>query len=130
MTKKEIREKWVEMLKSGEYTQGHGSLRTDDKFCCLGVLCELAVKEGVIGLPSLVSDNMYSYGDQGNLKGNRSFLPDIVQEWAGVTTNYGKMNTPELSLVDVNDTGKTFEEIAELIASEPEGLFIQEDTSV
>ncbi len=34
--------KWVAALRSGEYTQARGTLRTeDDKFCCLGVLCNL-----------------------------------------------------------------------------------------
>src|SRR5688572_30653463 len=44
--KKEMKEKWLQALRSGEYTQGSGLLRTaDDKFCCLGVLCDLVTKE-------------------------------------------------------------------------------------
>lgn len=40
-----IRE-WVEALRSGKYLQGRKSLRTGDKFCCLGVACDVAAKEG------------------------------------------------------------------------------------
>lgn len=38
----EIKTKWVEALRSGEYKQGVGWLKTaDGKMCCLGVLVEL-----------------------------------------------------------------------------------------
>lgn len=37
-----LKERWVTALRSGEYQQGQGVLRTtDDHFCCLGVLCDL-----------------------------------------------------------------------------------------
>ncbi len=38
----ELKTKWVEALRSGEYEQGIMYLRRDGKHCCLGVLCELA----------------------------------------------------------------------------------------
>jgi len=39
----EIKDKWLEALKSGKYIQGTGRLRSEDKtkHCCLGVLCEV-----------------------------------------------------------------------------------------
>lgn len=36
----EIRAKWLEALRSGNYKQGKFGLRTGDTFCCLGVLCD------------------------------------------------------------------------------------------
>lgn len=40
---KRIKEKWLHALRSGAYQQGMGMLRShDDKFCCLGVLCDIA----------------------------------------------------------------------------------------
>jgi len=38
---KEIRDKWVTALRSGEYVQGQGYLKDDGEYCCLGVLCEI-----------------------------------------------------------------------------------------
>lgn len=38
---KEIKDKWVEALRSGNYKQGYGNLQTGDSYCCLGVLCEI-----------------------------------------------------------------------------------------
>jgi hypothetical protein len=43
---KEIADKWIEALRSGEYEQGIASLQSGGRFCCLGVLCDLAIKEG------------------------------------------------------------------------------------
>lgn len=43
---KEIADKWIKALNSGEYKQGFGQLRDrDDNFCALGVLCNLHAKE-------------------------------------------------------------------------------------
>jgi hypothetical protein len=38
----DLKAKWVEALRSGEYEQGSLYLRKEGKHCCLGVLCELA----------------------------------------------------------------------------------------
>jgi hypothetical protein len=40
------RQKWIQALWSGKYTQGNAALRTrEDKHCCLGVLCDIT--EGI-----------------------------------------------------------------------------------
>lgn len=38
---KNIKGKWIKALRSGEYKQGIHSLRDNDCFCCLGVLCDV-----------------------------------------------------------------------------------------
>lgn len=35
--KKEIRDKWVEALRSGKFPQGRGNLFNGRRYCCLGV---------------------------------------------------------------------------------------------
>lgn len=42
----EIKEKWVKALRSGGHEQGVGSLRRGDRFCCLGVICDIVDPEG------------------------------------------------------------------------------------
>jgi hypothetical protein len=37
----QLKAKWIEALRSGEYEQGHLYLRKNGRHCCLGVLCEL-----------------------------------------------------------------------------------------
>jgi hypothetical protein len=39
--KKELRDKWVTALRSGDYNQGRRSLKKNGLYCCLGVLCEI-----------------------------------------------------------------------------------------
>ena len=46
--KKEIKEKWINALRSEEYKKGSYALKNTDKYCCLGVLCDL-VKDEVDG---------------------------------------------------------------------------------
>ena len=43
--KAELKAKWVEALRSGEYEQGEGALKKGNSYCCLGVLCSLAERE-------------------------------------------------------------------------------------
>jgi hypothetical protein len=38
----ELKAKWLAALRSGKYQQGEGALNKDGKFCCLGVLCDVA----------------------------------------------------------------------------------------
>jgi len=41
---KELKEKWVTALRSNTYTQGTGQLYDPEKnkYCCLGILCQVA----------------------------------------------------------------------------------------
>lgn len=37
-----IRENWIPALRSGKYPQGQLTLKHNDHYCCLGVLCEIS----------------------------------------------------------------------------------------
>lgn len=93
---KDIKAQWVAALRSGEYEQGNSVLRTpDDKFCCLGVLCDLAAKAGVIDEPTFAKDydDGYRYGthvdavSEVEYPGDTSYLPETVRKWADVDMN-------------------------------------------
>jgi hypothetical protein len=110
-----IKAQWTAALRSGEYQQGTGQLRADDAdgtpwFCCLGVLCELAVKAGVIPIPSAASTRMdYWYGEGD--EENNATLPPRVHDWAGL----GSEAFPDNPLVTVREVGgKTSHVLAEL----------------
>ena len=124
--KPEVKDQWVKALRSEEYEQGHGYLRdSNDRYCCLGVLCDLAVKAGVISEPELASTEggegeSYSFGPDRNH--DILYLPDVVRDWAGLATHnptYGP--DPDADMVDAptlagaNDDGVPFDQIAELI---------------
>ena len=77
-------EKWVAALESGEYDQTAGRLRNGDSFCCLGVACELAVKDGVIP-PPVVDGEYFAYGERREI----GVLPDEVRWWLHLRTQTG-----------------------------------------
>jgi hypothetical protein len=110
--KKEVKDKWLTALRGGEYEQGPGTLRRGDEFCCLGVLCDLAAKEGVVTTRVGTSD-WFSYG----ANDDASYLPREVQDWADLPRNphITKDGGERLSLAYFNDVGQSFDAIAALI---------------
>ncbi len=119
--------KWVEALKSGEFKQAQKQLRNDDAYCCLGVACELYRREHES--ESYWEGNTFIFGD---FNSEESVLPKIVQDWLGVTSETCFVDRADSTLpafhrtelTGLNDEGSTFEQIAAIIESEPEGLFI------
>lgn len=108
--KKSVADKWVAALRSGKYKQGVHNLRSlDDKYCCLGVLCEIS------GVKSKATGDGYYY------EGNGYRLTDKVQKLTGVKSEYGNLGDDDIKLSDLNDQGVqnvgrlTFDEIADII---------------
>lgn len=97
----DLQEKWLKALESGEYEQGVGQLKREDKYCCLGVACE------VMGIE-------YS--------GFHPGLSEAAGELVGLTS-FGDPKDDSYSLTYLNDNGKTFKEIAEIVRSNPSNYF-------
>jgi hypothetical protein len=123
----EIKAQWVAALRSGDYEQGMSRLvtvRGDGTFdyCCLGVLCDLAVKADV---PLTVLDE----GISRSYDNYNGLLPQAVRDWAGFTedsaidTGEGEFRVhvgiseagDPIDLAELNDGGDSFDKIAELI---------------
>ena len=122
--RQEIATKWADALESGEYTQGVEALALVARgggvaHCCLGVLCELAIGDGVdVPKESLPDDpallgTPIAYGRGQDFTG----LPYEVLAWSGMYSNSGDM--PEIggfkTLAEANDSGVGFAEIAKII---------------
>ena len=102
MMEQEYKQPWVKALRSSKYEQGKGLLKRNNKYCCLGVLCEINKLEEKIR-----NDRIYF-----NYKDNFScgFLPLNFREEAGIT------DEEEQQLIKMNDdAGKSFKEIADWI---------------
>lgn len=118
----EVKEMWVNALESGEYLKGKYRLReqegTVDKYCCLGVLCDLAVKNTIIPEPKRnIMDNVWEYvGDE------RAVLPEAVRDWAGLDSENpiirldNSVNEDHMPISAINDYhAVTFEPIVKAI---------------
>ena len=129
LTPEQFREKWLRALKGGRYKQTTNYLKNDNGYCCLGVACEIYNKNFTDKLEIEAFENSYGNGsvvfiDNGSYD---SVLPPRVKKALGLQTQSGDFkykNGASCSLVDLNDSGKTFKEIAKLIESKPKGLFV------
>jgi hypothetical protein len=98
----DVKAKWVAALRSGEYKQTRGVLADKQGFCCLGVLCEIAVRGGAID----------------DYDGDDSVPSFAVQDWAGLEHRNPSVFFDNFStnLADVNDGHlQTFAVIADVI---------------
>lgn len=95
----EIKQRWLQALKSGDYQQTTGYLRDSLGYCCLGVLTDLYYKD-------------INHG-QWDIPNATQVLPDKVMDWANCGANDPILGKDYAS--GTNDGGATFDEIAELI---------------
>lgn len=111
--------KWLAALRSGEYEQTRGTLHRlvarretvlsamkPAGWCCYGVLCDVAVKEGLKVIRKTDEDTEF-------FDGVIDYLPPSVMEWAGLSGNDPAVQGR--SLADRNDHFVSFPEIADLI---------------
>lgn len=106
--KPDVKELWVAALKSGEYVQGRFSLRKNSKFCCLGVLCDIApFGEWDEALPDTPTSYLTEAPDTLNRK---DFPPPSVLQWAGLSV----LECHDLATLN-DDEGADFEGIANYI---------------
>jgi hypothetical protein len=120
----EVKEKWLTALRSGDYAQGKGKLERvvdgQSKYCCLGVLCDLAVKAGITTRTDPITNGTLAhYGEMFD-----NFPPQVVVEWAGIGTSNPNVLIPEregelsraTNLAELNDEKNyTFSQIADVI---------------
>lgn len=107
---KENIRKWVDALRSGGYQQGNDRLNVDDsKFCCLGVACEVAMRDGLEIEKGYIERSVTYDLD-------RLYLPRKVADWLGVQHVNPVVATDELgniTAVQANDIRKwNFTQIA------------------
>lgn len=111
-TPEEARKFWVEGLRSGRFKQITGALENDGRNCCLGVACRLYMEDGG-ELEVFMSNNEIVSFDR-----ERGYLPTKVMDWLGLHERDGTLRNEYISLSRMNDSGHSFEEIANVIESE------------
>jgi len=106
MEQKNMLKKWVQALRSGEYKQGKGALRVNDRFCCLGVACDIFGATWWHDGDSL--DDRYE-ARIGRSRSNKTLMPDNLVKKLGLTDSVRGI------LIEMNDGGSRFKTIATFI---------------
>lgn len=130
--KKEIKDRWLPKLRDPNTIQATGILHDTSTggFCCLGVLCEVAVEDGIIEKRDLGDEGVY-YGTPEEFEkctAKADLLPASVVDWAGLDGDNPRVdvvddeyccdecvNISNKSLAEINDNYTPFSEIADLI---------------
>ena len=124
VTPKEARTLVAEALRSGKYLQIKGVLRRSDNcFCAEGVCCE--VYRQITGLcewfPPGNGFSVFHFGE-GEEHTYGSILPKYVKKWLGISDVLVKNADGfviRIALSTINDNGMSFEEIADILESQP-----------
>lgn len=134
----DVKRKWLDALRGGEYKQTTGRLLSvstsgEKSYCCLGVLCDIAVQEGVTdwGSSSFGAQSIVAMSAKGETFLESAGLPPSLQEWSGVYGDCASFDRPVEGIVEGEDgpeaqffgnlvglndeAGWTFAQIADLI---------------
>jgi hypothetical protein len=129
---KNIKEKWVNALRSGKYRKGRNRLCAISKngnksWCCLGVLCDLYIAENPGDLKSTIQFDGWTRKDVVDYDGGfglttMAILPNKVAGWAGIASRNGQFinqrTSQDTCLAELNDCTKSkrsFKRIADII---------------
>ena len=117
---------WIEALRSGKYEQGVGGLARDNKFCCLGIACEVlgplkGVKKSKVFIIAFGGDEIL-------YNNNSTLLPQMLVDVIGISHAgsteqgaiiaggaYRQLAINHGSLSAMNDNGVSFEVIAQFL---------------
>jgi len=108
---------WLKELRSGKYEQGKTDLCHNGKYCCLGIAAEIFAT----GQTEIHITKGIKYFDS-----CLSSAPEYVMDSLGLYKDLGETSSltfDENALAKMNDQGKTFAEIADIIEQDPSVYF-------
>jgi hypothetical protein len=123
---RETTQRWLQALGSNNYDQTTGALRTENGFCCIGVLAN------VIDYTKWVNSehfDSYTYGSNGprstlglgefmawtGIDGYPEIVPKPSVEFFDFDWNYNDYFSLQVNLTDLNDSGATLFQIGTYI---------------
>lgn len=112
MLTQELKDQWCAALRSGRYIQGFGYLIAEGRYCCLGVLAELAGYK----------DESLQDGENPPQDLTQIHRDDLLGPWSSPTdarvfsvTDSTTHTTLQRKLAAMNDSGDSFTAIADWI---------------
>jgi hypothetical protein len=110
-----LKKKWLNALRSGKYKQGKNSLRQPgfasdsekDRFCCLGVLCDIVE-------PKKWKKHVSNLGPSWTHCGKEEMPNDDLIKKFGLDNLWSRSDTDSVAIkvAEMNDNGRSFEQIA------------------
>lgn len=94
----ELKTKWTEALRSGSFKQAQRTLRSEEGYCCLGVLCEVMGAKWQRDGSARIGSELQAY-----------YLSNKALETADLS------DPQQSTLYGMNDNGASFKEIADYI---------------
>ena len=122
-------EKWLQALESGDYPQSTHCLKDKDGYCCLGVACDIFMKETGEGSweqhkESTPQESLEVFVLDGEVESG--VLTSRVREWLGLYDECGaSKDNPHgnASCTNMNDHGASFQHIAAILRKNEESYF-------
>ena len=128
----QVKEKWIDALRSGKYEQGSERLRGVNGYCCLGVLCDLYAQEhnkewDFRGYDEYSEEVNPRPMDYWYFEEQSEFLPESVKKWAGLSTSNPNVKVDVTDdddeedwfyfdeIANLNDSGYSFIQLSEII---------------
>lgn len=110
----EVKVKLLTALRSGEYKQAFRTLKTyDGCFCIHGVICDLAVKEGIAEWTGRFNDDIKDVNGTPVIS---IAMTPAIQKWAGIKKDELFFEGTNQEIMDLNDRKRiSFNEFADLI---------------
>ena len=106
----QVKTQWLDALRSGKYQQTRGRLHDYTGFCCLGVLCDLYLKEINSEWEHYPLEHSYRLFDES------CTLPKEVVDWAGLQDTNPFIPSKKVDIASINDEGESsFCDIADII---------------
>lgn len=131
-----LQRKWIEELKTTDKQQIEGYLCTDDgRYCCLGILCEVLNLDKRVTHERVDCDSFVVefYSPNSKVMSDKYQLPQHVHSIVNLSDELGRVikhNVEHVTtedgyncLADMNDSGISFKEIAEIIEVDPSNFF-------
>lgn len=107
-----LQQEWVDKLRSGDYNQGQHKLRTvNNEYCCLGIL------EDTHNNSKECTETHYEYFDTEHQECYYGTLCSQTRELIKIKP------CQVMILADMNDRGRSFDEIANYIEENAEVIF-------
>jgi hypothetical protein len=109
---KHLKKDWIAALESGEFKQTKITLVNERGYCCLGVLCEImphTEKEYEYGGNYGIFTNTFDEDDYGYNLREEGLLRKETLDLTGISED------EQEKLIRMNDTGRSFKEIAQYI---------------